>query len=413
MNEQTTFVRTPLFPLYSEVRHLLTLLDGVSKPLVTGLIQRVHDQMGTPQAPVDWSDPDSWIPERLANDQAELALRIWQLTDHAVNPRHIYGSYLFINSERLLVPDGAHIYRLSARGTAFLHDDPALLRELDTHEGLPQLLEILATKTRAKRGDLLPEWSAFLAEYSRFGTPATAKDTLRRRLLNLVERGLVQREGITYSLAPAGMRYVGDESVQRGNAPLQRSVTPLQEVARSVQAFNQSQRAALRTALGQLHPYRFERLVRDLLEAMGYDNVEVTQESGDKGVDVVATVEFGITTIIEVVQVKRHQGNIQRPVLDQLRGALHYHKALRGTIITLGAFSQGCLDAALFPGAAPIGLIDGEKLLDLLIEHEIGIHKRAVALHELDASYFADPLEKRQVTATDDGAVDVEEVELR
>lgn len=386
MEERTDCVRTPFFPLYSEVHHLLILLDGVPKPTVTGLIQSVHNQMGTPQDPVDWSDPDSWIPERLTGEEAVLAQRIWQQSAHAVNPRYIYGAYLFINSERLLVPDSTKVYRLSPRGVAFQRDDATMLHELGTHEGLPQLLPILATKTRVMRGDLLPEWTEFLAEHSRFRALTTAKDTLRRRLLNLVERGFAQREGNTYSITPTGLAHIGDEPIQNGGEPIRRIETPLQEVAQSIQSFNQTQRAALHSALSRMHPYRFEQLVRDLLEAMGYDNVEVTKESGDKGVDVVATIEFGITTIIEVVQVKRHQGNIGRPVLDQLRGALPYHKALRGTIITLGNFSQGCVDAALFPGAAPIGLINGEKLLDLLIENEIGIQKRTVALHELDTT---------------------------
>ena len=84
---------------------------------------------------------------------------------------------------------------------------------------------------------------------------------------------------------------------------------------------------------------------------------------GDKGIDVVATIQFGITTVVEVVQVKRHKGSVSRDVLDQLRGALHYRSALRGTIITTGKFSKGCKDAALLPGAPPIGLIDGEHLV--------------------------------------------------
>ncbi len=119
-----------------------------------------------------------------------------------------------------------------------------------------------------------------------------------------------------------------------------------------------------------MHPYRFEQLVRELLEAMGYEDVTVTKQSGDKGVDVVATVQFGITTVTEVVQVKRQKDSIGRPILDQLRGALPFHEAIRGTIITLGNFSKGCTEAALFPGAAPVGLINGEKLLELLVEHE-------------------------------------------
>jgi len=154
-----------------------------------------------------------------------------------------------------------------------------------------------------------------------------------------------------------------------------------------------------------MHPYRFEHLIRELLEAMGYEDVTVTKESGDKGVDVVATVQFGITTITEVVQVKRHQASIGRPVLDQLRGALPYHKAIRGTLITLGSFSKGCTEAALYPGAAPIGLIDGDKLLELLVEHEIGIQKRPATLYELDEGYFEASTEGELVEATPESIV--------
>lgn len=60
--------------------------------------------------------------------------------------------------------------------------------DIDDVEGLLQLLAILATKTRARSDDLLPEWGDFLGEYSNFGTTSTIKDTLRRRLANLVER---------------------------------------------------------------------------------------------------------------------------------------------------------------------------------------------------------------------------------
>ncbi len=108
-----------------------------------------------------------------------------------------------------------------------------------------------------------------------------------------------------------------------------------------------------------------------------------------KGIVEESGVEVNYGSIItEVVQVKRHKANIGRPVLDQLRGALPYHKAIRGTLISLGNFSKGCKEAALFPGAAPITLINGEKLLDLLIEHEIGLRKRPVQRYELDEDLF-------------------------
>jgi hypothetical protein len=78
-----------------------------------------------------------------------------------------------------------------------------------------------------------------------------------------------------------------------------------------------------------------------------------------------------------------------RPYIDQLRGALPYHKAIRGTLITTGKFAAKCAEAALFPGAAPITLIDGDRLLELLIENNVGIRRsNAVELLDVDLQLF-------------------------
>jgi restriction system protein len=242
----------------------------------------ISDQTGTPQKPVDWSDPDAWIDERLSGDEAKLARRIWEESNRTVNPRHIAGAYLFMNGHDLLVSDATGVYSLTDRGRAFQEGDEEVVREIDDAEGLPQLLAILATKTRAKRGDLLPEWEEFLHEYSKFGTPSTIRDTLRRRLANLIERGFVSREGNVYVIEQKGIDYAASsgkvEDARR------------RQVLDAMKAYNDDQRELLREQLSTMHPYAFERLVRDLLEAMGYEDVTVTKQSGDKGVDVVATV---------------------------------------------------------------------------------------------------------------------------
>ena len=390
MDEKQYKVRTPWFRPYSEVRTLLKLLQGVSKTAVKDMATAIEEQRGTPQNPVDWSDPDTWITERLQGNDAQLAQRIWQESNHAVSPRYIAGALILMRNYELLIPDATDIYRISERGRRFLENDPQTVREIDDAEGILQLLTIFATKSQAKRSDLIAEWGDFLHVHSKFGTDGTIKDTLRRRLVNVVERGLVLRTNNSYKISPEGLTYITDNSTQikdtGGNTSLE--INPKREVLLAVEAFNIQQRKQLREQLSCIHPYRFEHLIRDLLEAMGYEDVIVTKASGDNGVDVVATVQFGITTITEVVQVKRRQDSIHRPVLDQLRGALPYYKALRGTIITLGTFSQGCINAALYVGAAPIGLIDGEKLLDLLIKYDIGVKKRPIDLYELDEEYF-------------------------
>jgi len=391
MSERSTKVRTPLFPLYSEVRKLLPIWQGVSQSDVRGMINAIHAQAGTPQSPVDWSDPDTWIPERLTGKERELAQRIWEETGKTVNPRHVYNSYLFINGFNLLLADNMDVYRLSERGQGFWRDDAKAVREIDELEGLPDLLAILATKPQARRADLLEEWGEFLRQHSTYGTASTISETLRKRLLNLIERGFVEREGSVYRITKKGMAYAA--------APAKRADDPKRAVMDAVRTFNTAQFQKLSDLLLKMPPYNFEKLVRDLLEAMGYEDVTVTKQSGDKGVDVVATVQFGITTVTEVVQVKRPQGNLNRTVIDQLRGVLPFHRAIRGTIITTGGFSKGLIEVATFPGAAPITLINGEKLIELLLEHQIAVNKRPVLMYELDASYFEKPDELAAVSS--------------
>ena len=388
MTEPVHKVRAPWLPRYSEVRQLLTILEGIPKATIKGMIAAVLEQTGTPQQPVDWSDPASWIEQRLTGEQAKLAWRIWEQSQQQVNPRYIDGTYLFINAKAFFA-ERAPVCQLTERGKAFLANDPGVIREIDDEEGILYLLSILATKQRAMRGDLLPEWSDYLREYSHFHAEASIKDTLRRRLVNITERGLVAREGNSYIITQAGMDYAS-------TAPKSAS-DPRREMLHAVQTFNDKEREALRKRLSTMSPYLFEHLIGQLLEAMGYEDVTVTRASGDQGVDVAATIQLGITTITEVVQVKRHQGSISRPLVDQLRGALPYHKAIRGTLITLGKFSNGCTDAAVFPGAAPITLIDGEKLLDLLIEHQIGIRHRPITLYEMDEEFFQTLDERTQI----------------
>jgi restriction system protein len=115
----------------------------------------------------------------------------------------------------------------------------------------------------------------------------------------------------------------------------------------------------------------------------------VTSPTNDKGVDVVADIELGITSVREVVQAKRQKTNVQRTVLDALRGSLYRFQAVRGTIITTGNFSKGATQVAFERGAPPITLINGDKLVDLLIEHQIGVRKKSIEILELDADTFA------------------------
>jgi len=374
-------VRVPWFQPLSVVREVLKVYPGLPPDTIRRFINTIRELTGTPQATLDWSVPEKWIAERLDGDMAELARRFWVESEHRVNPRYIHGPDFLIRCYDLAEPDGQNLYRLTDLGQQFIQSDPAAMRFLDVEEGMLTALSIVAAKTHGKFGDLYPEWSAWVRDHSKFQADASIKAALRGRLKDLIDRGLINRDRLAYSATAAGLDWL-----KEGPAD-----DPLQSALRAVQSFNSTQRTALRERLAAMHPYRFEHLVGELLTAMGYEDVVVTKQSGDKGVDVVATVQFGITTIREVVQVKRHLGNIHRKVIDQLRGALPYHNAYQGTIITTGDFAKNCAEAAIFRGAAPIGLIDGDRLLDLLFEHRIGVQDRSATLYVVDDAYFKAP----------------------
>ena len=52
-------------------------------------------------------------------------------------------------------------------------------------------------------------------------------------------------------------------------------------------------------------------------------------------------------------------------------------------LVTLNRILQ---QAAFERGAAPITLIDGQKLLDLLMDHQIGVVKRTVEYYDFDGT---------------------------
>jgi len=374
--EVVTKVRTPLFPTYRQAQAFMKATMGVPTQLVRDMITVIHNQRGTPQQQVDWTNPDQWINERLTGKFAEFALRIWQTDKGILNPRHCYGSWMFINNFALMAGDK---WQPSHTGEQFLANDPLVLREIDDAEGIFALLDILATKEQAKRSDILPDWQAFLQENSKFTAESSSKTTLYQRLVNVIDRGLVEKDGNSYQIAEPGMQWLNTDSQHQP-----KTNDPRADILRAAKQFNAEQKAKLKQNLLTMDPYDFEHLIGMLLEAMGYDEVEVTKASGDKGVDVKGSVQVGITRITEVIQAKRHAGTIGRPVIDQLRGALPYHKAIRGTIITTGKFAEKCEGSAMFPGAAPITLIDGDRLIELLVEHGIGIQKRKIELLELD-----------------------------
>jgi restriction system protein len=145
---------------------------------------------------------------------------------------------------------------------------------------------------------------------------------------------------------------------------------------------NRDTKKALRARVSAMDWKDFEVLVGELLTKLGFEDVVVTKPSDDGGIDVLGTlVTAGVVRRRMAVQVKRWAKNVQAPTVQQLRGALGAHE--QGLIITTSDFSAGAREDALQPNRAPVALMNGEELIGLLVQHEIGVTRRPLDLLEL------------------------------
>lgn len=341
----------------------------------------IFQQRGSPQNNVAWDEPDKWIVERLSGESRELALKIWNGTEKRLNPRYLRGAWYLAKNHELLEEAANGRLSLTAHGRAFLDEEFHLLSKIEASEGIIDLLQMVADCGPSPRADLLVEFAPFCRKFTTFQADISIQSMLWERLGYLVGREFVQKANRTYEVTEKGTRYLQKSQSLLVSRNLPSKQDDLLKIAREIRS---EVRANLLDQLSSMAPYKFEQLIKLLLERMGYEDVKVTMPSNDKGVDVIGDIQVGISRRREVVQVKRHKGNISRPVLDSLRGSLHRFDGVQGTIITTGGFAKGAENAAVEKGAAPITLIDGERLLDLLEEFEIGVKKRSVVYIELD-----------------------------
>jgi restriction system protein len=163
------------------------------------------------------------------------------------------------------------------------------------------------------------------------------------------------------------------------------------DIAQRIEALNRKTMAELRKRLLGMPPDRFEALISELLIAIGFEEatVEVTRYSGDGGVDVRGVLNAGgVTQVNAAVQAKRWKRNVQARTVRELRGSLTAHE--QGIIITTSDFSSGARKEAEEPGKTRISLVDSEGLLELLIQHGIGVTQEQHTLLSLDEEWWGE-----------------------
>ncbi len=166
--------------------------------------------------------------------------------------------------------------------------------------------------------------------------------------------------------------------------------TPKEIIENASSLLNQSLRQDLLEKIKQNSPQFFEKLVVDLLVAMGYggshqDAAQAIGKTSDGGIDgIISEDRLGLDKIY--IQAKRWENTVGRPDIQQFKGALADQVAKKGVFIATSSFSKEAIESAKKSG---IVLIDGDKLTSLMIEFGLGVQiERSFHIYKIDQDRF-------------------------
>lgn len=167
----------------------------------------------------------------------------------------------------------------------------------------------------------------------------------------------------------------------------------------AMEAANKLLQSALRDELlgmlFDLSPQRFERVILDLLAAMGFGNGNLanghmTKTTGDGGIDgIIYEDALGLDAVY--IQAKRYapDNKVSRPDIQRFVGSLSGEGATKGVFVTTSDFSREARDY-VSRVQHRIVLINGDQFADLMLKHGVGVRVRATyAIRSIDEDYFA------------------------
>jgi len=160
-----------------------------------------------------------------------------------------------------------------------------------------------------------------------------------------------------------------------------RAANPLTDLERVVESAMPDEQVAetretveLRTALLDIDPYRFEKLIKVMMERNGFVNVTVTPRSADGGIDVnaYAAEENAFFAGCHVqVQAKRWRHAVGGVEMNHFRGALS--TTARGLFVTTSHYTRAAILESRHSHKPSITLIDGPRLVSILHRSSIDL----------------------------------------
>ena len=168
--------------------------------------------------------------------------------------------------------------------------------------------------------------------------------------------------------------------------------TPEEDLISAYQLLRSALANEVLEAVKKSTPRFFEELVVDLLVAMGYggsvaDAGRAVGRSGDDGIDgIIKEDKLGLDVVY--IQAKRWKDSVGRPLVQAFAGSLEGVRARKGVFITTSTFTADAVDYVQRI-EKKIVLVDGTRLADLMIEHNVGVTvAQTFMIKRLDSDYF-------------------------
>lgn len=190
-------------------------------------------------------------------------------------------------------------------------------------------------------------------------------------------------------------QFVGYTQANKGNEvdeTTETSKTPEEALEGIWTNLNRTLATELLQKVKQIDASQFEKLVVDLLLAMGYGGSRqeagsIVGKSGDGGIDgIIKEDRLGLDKIY--VQAKRWENTVPIKEVRDFAGALMAQKAHKGAFITTSDFPKSAHEFVQNIDRT-IVLIDGLRLAELMIEFEMGVSvKETYRIKEIDLDYF-------------------------
>lgn len=288
----------------------------------------------------------------------------------------------------------------------FLTTQPEGALARDVYEGVANAVQL----TEEERAQLVPSQTQQVYK-NRIGWAhnrlkrAGLSSSARRGLWCLTEQGFLFASNHPHSLSTEQISdfATGFTDVRLAEAssepgvliktgePQNETASPEERLGAAVKEIRESVAADLLETLSKVSPTYFETIVLDLLHKMGYganrDDLQRVGGSGDSGIDgVISLDKLGLEKVY--VQAKRWQSKVGRPEIQGFYGALAGQRATKGVFITTSSYSAQAIDFA--KSVERIVLVDGIKLAELMIDHEVGTSSRTIKIPEFDSDYFED-----------------------